>query len=34
MLLEHFIQHVFSKNCARFARMGDVAQELSAQKTG
>jgi peptidoglycan/xylan/chitin deacetylase (PgdA/CDA1 family) len=29
-MLEQFVQHVLSKNCARFARMGDVAQELSA----
>jgi len=28
-LLERFIQHVISKGCARFARMGDVARELS-----
>ena len=34
MLLEQFIQHILSKNCARFARMGDVAKELSAQKAG
>jgi len=32
MLLEQFIQHVLSKNCARFARMRDVAKELSAQE--
>lgn len=32
MLLEQFIQHVLSKNVARFARMGDVAKELSAQE--
>jgi peptidoglycan/xylan/chitin deacetylase (PgdA/CDA1 family) len=29
-LLEHFIQHVLSRSSARFARMGDVARELSA----
>jgi hypothetical protein len=28
-LLERFIQHVLTRNCARFARMGDVAKELS-----
>jgi peptidoglycan/xylan/chitin deacetylase (PgdA/CDA1 family) len=28
-LLEHFVQHVLSKDSARFARMGDVAQEMS-----
>ncbi len=28
-MLEHFIQHVLAKNCAQFARMGDVAQQLS-----
>ena len=32
MLLEQFIQHVLSKNVARFARMGDAAKELSAQE--
>jgi len=32
MLLEQFIQHVLSKNVARFARMGDVTKELSAQE--
>jgi peptidoglycan/xylan/chitin deacetylase (PgdA/CDA1 family) len=32
MLLERFIQHALSKNCARFARMGDVTKELSAHE--
>jgi peptidoglycan/xylan/chitin deacetylase (PgdA/CDA1 family) len=31
-LLERFIQHVLSKDTTRFARMGDVARELSAGK--
>ncbi len=32
-LLKRFIQHVLSTDTARFARMGDVARELSAGKT-
>jgi hypothetical protein len=31
-LLERFIQHVLSKGSAQFARMGDVAKELSARE--
>ncbi len=31
-LLEHLIQHILSKGSARFARMGDVARELSARE--
>jgi len=29
-LLDRFIQHVLARNCARFARMGDMARELSS----
>ena len=29
-LLDRFIQHVLTRNCARFARMGDMARELSS----
>jgi hypothetical protein len=29
-LLDRFIQHVLAGNCARFARLGDMAQELSS----
>jgi hypothetical protein len=31
-LLERFIQHVLDTSSARFARMGDVAKELSAEE--